>query len=180
MPNTVSVNLTVLKIKNRRISHAPLSHDSRNFGLIKFCIRACGSLVSPRMLNAVYDGVTVLKNKEFILGFEFRPLGHPARSQSLYRLSYPGSLFSGSWSRNSLPLMKPENKLPWSQVLREVIKNLELRRRARLTYSLWTMELVGWLEAYPSLIRIQGHRMHCHPCIINHQATVCWSRDVKS
>jgi hypothetical protein len=25
-------------------------------------------------------------------GLELRPLGHPARSQSLYRLSYPGSL----------------------------------------------------------------------------------------
>jgi hypothetical protein len=25
-------------------------------------------------------------------GLEFRPLGRPARSQSLYRLSYPGSL----------------------------------------------------------------------------------------
>jgi hypothetical protein len=25
-------------------------------------------------------------------GLELRPLGHPARSQSLYRLTYPGSL----------------------------------------------------------------------------------------
>jgi hypothetical protein len=27
-----------------------------------------------------------------LLGHELRSLGHPARSQSLYRLSYPGSL----------------------------------------------------------------------------------------
>jgi hypothetical protein len=32
------------------------------------------------------------KTKFFTLpGLEFRPLGRPARSQSLYRLSYPGS-----------------------------------------------------------------------------------------
>jgi hypothetical protein len=36
----------------------------------------------------------VERRKIFLLpGFEFRPLGRPARSQSLYRLSYPGSLF---------------------------------------------------------------------------------------
>jgi hypothetical protein len=35
----------------------------------------------------------VEKRNFFILpGFELRPLGRPARSQSLYRLSYPGSL----------------------------------------------------------------------------------------
>jgi hypothetical protein len=35
----------------------------------------------------------VEKRKFFTLpGFEFRPLGRPVRSQSLYRLSYPGSL----------------------------------------------------------------------------------------
>jgi hypothetical protein len=35
----------------------------------------------------------VEKRKFFILpGLELRPFGRPARSQSLYRLSYPGSL----------------------------------------------------------------------------------------
>jgi hypothetical protein len=35
----------------------------------------------------------VKKRKIFTLpGLELRPLGHPARSQSLYRLSYPGSV----------------------------------------------------------------------------------------
>jgi hypothetical protein len=35
----------------------------------------------------------VEKRKFFMLpGLEFRPLARPARSQSLYRLSYPGSL----------------------------------------------------------------------------------------
>jgi hypothetical protein len=62
--------------------------------------------------------------------------------------------FSGSWSRNSTLFTKPKTKLPSSQVLRKVIKNFELRRRARLTYPLWTSEFVGWLEAYPSLIRM--------------------------
>jgi hypothetical protein len=28
-----------------------------------------------------------------LTGLEFRPLGRPARSQSLYRLRYPGSLY---------------------------------------------------------------------------------------
>jgi hypothetical protein len=35
------------------------------------------------------DGVK--KNFLTLPGLEFRPLGRPARSQSLYRLSYPGS-----------------------------------------------------------------------------------------
>jgi hypothetical protein len=35
----------------------------------------------------------VQKKKFFTLpGLELRPLGRPARSQSLYRLSYPGSV----------------------------------------------------------------------------------------
>jgi hypothetical protein len=45
---------------------------------------------------------SVEKRKFFILpGLELRPLGRPARSQSLYRLSYPGSFVSCS-IQNSL------------------------------------------------------------------------------
>jgi hypothetical protein len=35
-----------------------------------------------------------VKKRKFLtlLGFEIRPLGRPARSPSLYRLSYPGSV----------------------------------------------------------------------------------------
>jgi hypothetical protein len=44
----------------------------------------------------------VEKRKIFTLpGFELRPLGRPARSQSLYRLSYPG-LESGESILNSV------------------------------------------------------------------------------
>jgi hypothetical protein len=47
-----------------------------------------GSWVDPR---ASLDDVE--KRKFLTLpGFELRPLGHPVRSQSLYRLRYPGSL----------------------------------------------------------------------------------------
>jgi hypothetical protein len=31
-----------------------------------------------------------------ILGLELRPLGRPARSQSLYQLRYPGSFWGGT------------------------------------------------------------------------------------
>jgi hypothetical protein len=38
-------------------------------------------------------GLDDVKNREFLIlpGLELRPLGLPARTQSLYRLSYPGS-----------------------------------------------------------------------------------------
>jgi hypothetical protein len=38
-------------------------------------------------------GLDDVKKKNFLSlpGLELRPLGHPARSQSLYRLRYPGS-----------------------------------------------------------------------------------------
>jgi hypothetical protein len=38
-------------------------------------------------------GLDYVKKKKFLTlsGLELRPLGHPARSQSLYRLCYPGS-----------------------------------------------------------------------------------------
>jgi hypothetical protein len=43
-------------------------------------------------------GLDDLEKKKFLSppGFELRPLGRPARSQSLYRLSYPGSSSSPS------------------------------------------------------------------------------------
>jgi hypothetical protein len=43
-------------------------------------------------------GLDDLKKKEFLIlpELELRPLSRPARSQSLYRLSYPGSYVS--WS----------------------------------------------------------------------------------
>jgi hypothetical protein len=43
------------------------------------------------------------KRKFFTLpGLEFRRLGRPARSQSLYRLSYPGSIGYRKWPVNNL------------------------------------------------------------------------------
>jgi uncharacterized membrane protein YagU involved in acid resistance len=38
-------------------------------------------------------GLDDVENRKFLTppGLELRPLGHPARSQSLYRLRYPGS-----------------------------------------------------------------------------------------
>jgi hypothetical protein len=38
-------------------------------------------------------GLDDVEKRKFLtlLGFEFQPLGRPARSQSLYRLRYPGS-----------------------------------------------------------------------------------------
>jgi hypothetical protein len=41
-------------------------------------------------------GLDDLEKRKFLtlLGLELRPLGRPARSQSLYRLRYPGSYFS--------------------------------------------------------------------------------------
>jgi hypothetical protein len=38
-------------------------------------------------------GLDDLEKRKFLTlpGLQLRPLGHPARSQSLYRLSYPGS-----------------------------------------------------------------------------------------
>jgi hypothetical protein len=40
-------------------------------------------------------GMDDVENTEFLtlLGLELRPLGRPARSQSLYRLRYPGSRY---------------------------------------------------------------------------------------
>jgi hypothetical protein len=58
-----------------------------------------GDWVSPRT-----DRHSVENSKLLTLpGLELRPLGRPARSQSLYRLPYPGSYLQG---RSSL--------LPWS------------------------------------------------------------------
>jgi hypothetical protein len=46
-----------------------------------------GSWVSPRA------GLDYMEKRKFLTlpGLELRPLGRPARTQSLYRLSYPGS-----------------------------------------------------------------------------------------
>jgi hypothetical protein len=48
-----------------------------------------GDCVGPRA------GVDDVENRKFLTlpGLEFRALGGPARSQSLYRLRYPGSRF---------------------------------------------------------------------------------------
>jgi hypothetical protein len=47
-----------------------------------------GGLVDPTA------GLDDVENRKFLAlpGLELRPLGRPARSQSLYRLSYPGSV----------------------------------------------------------------------------------------
>jgi hypothetical protein len=52
-----------------------------------------GGLVGPR---ASLDDVEK-RNYLTLPGLELRALGHPARSQSLYRLRYPGSSSSVNW-----------------------------------------------------------------------------------
>jgi hypothetical protein len=46
-----------------------------------------------RRLGGPRDGLYDVEKRKFLIlpGFELRHLGRPARSQSLYRLSYPGS-----------------------------------------------------------------------------------------
>jgi hypothetical protein len=46
-----------------------------------------GGWVDPRIGLDDVERINILP----LPGLELRPLGHPARSQSLYRLSYPGS-----------------------------------------------------------------------------------------
>jgi hypothetical protein len=57
-----------------------------------------GGWVDPR------TGVDYVKKRKFLtlLGLELRPLRRPARSQSLYRLSYPGSLTNVNKGKISL------------------------------------------------------------------------------
>jgi hypothetical protein len=52
-------------------------------------VRWIGGWVDPRA------GMDDMEKREFLTlpGLELQPLGRPARSQSLYRLRYPGSLF---------------------------------------------------------------------------------------
>jgi hypothetical protein len=47
-------------------------------------------------------GLDDVEKRKFLIvpGFELRPLGRPARSQSLYRLRYPGSLLEDSSKKN--------------------------------------------------------------------------------
>jgi hypothetical protein len=44
-------------------------------------------------------GLDDVENRKFLTlpGLELRPLGHPARSQSLYRLRYPGWILRRNW-----------------------------------------------------------------------------------
>jgi hypothetical protein len=48
-----------------------------------------GDWVGPR------TGLDDVERRKFLTlrGLELRPFGHPARNQSLYRVSYPGSKF---------------------------------------------------------------------------------------
>jgi hypothetical protein len=62
-----------------------------------------GGLVGPRI------GLDDVEKRKFLTlpGLELRPLRHPARSQSLYRLRYPGSKHRGQqkycgWTENSV------------------------------------------------------------------------------
>jgi hypothetical protein len=54
-------------------------------------IQSIGGCVGPRA------GLDDFEKRKFLtlLGLEIRPLGRPARSQSLYRLRYPGSRLQG-------------------------------------------------------------------------------------
>jgi hypothetical protein len=57
----------------------------------------------------------VEKRKFFLLpGLEIRPLGRPARSQSLYRLPYPGC--TGLGRLNKILVRKPERKILFGRV----------------------------------------------------------------
>jgi hypothetical protein len=61
------------------------------------CTNWIGGGVDPR---AGLDDVE--KRKFFtLLGLDMQPLGRPARSQSLYRLSYPGSLIIQEYFENT-------------------------------------------------------------------------------
>jgi hypothetical protein len=57
-------------------------------------------LVDPRA------GLDDVEKSKFLTlpGLELRPLGRPARSQSLYRLRYPGSFITCSSPQNSNPV----------------------------------------------------------------------------
>jgi hypothetical protein len=63
-------------------------------------------------------GLDDVKRKILSLpGLELRPLGRPARSQSLYRLGYPGSYPTGSgiyFSGGKLPRLEFDNSRPSS------------------------------------------------------------------
>jgi hypothetical protein len=53
-------------------------------------------------------GLDDVEKRKFLTlpGLELRPLGRRARSQSLYRLSYPGSFMYGVHERSRLPLLR--------------------------------------------------------------------------
>jgi hypothetical protein len=67
------------------------------------CPHCIGGWIDPR------TGLDDLEKRKFLIlpGLELRPLGRPARSQSLYRLRYHGSLKTGRWimSRKSIILL---------------------------------------------------------------------------
>jgi hypothetical protein len=74
-------------------------------------------------------------------GLELRPLGRPARSQSLYRLSYPGSWrnirgeetssqsTTPRESENSLVTVSQEQNIPRSMLLSSVLRQRETNSR---------------------------------------------------
>jgi hypothetical protein len=66
-----------------------------------------------------------------LLGLELQPLGRPARSQSLYRLRYPGSIARprAYKMKNGMMIMYCALKDMWSKVVVrcEVVKALALK-----------------------------------------------------
>jgi hypothetical protein len=80
-----------------------------------------------------------VEKREFLTlpGLELRPLGRPARSQSLYRLNYPGS-----YTKMLLPII---NSQTISYTLRGALKmaGCTRNRNSVNTYSTFTAESVG-------------------------------------
>jgi hypothetical protein len=59
-----------------------------------------------------------------LLGLKLRPLSRPARSQSLYRLLYPGSLHGvvlNKLSAGTLPFLTSSAPNPWKAGLTAII-----------------------------------------------------------
>jgi hypothetical protein len=78
----------------------------------------------------------VEKRKLLILpGIELRPLGRPARSQSLYRLSYPGSWVTAQTIDNVCPLVSQDNVRSFIAERKILGKFAEERRSRRGSYS---------------------------------------------
>jgi hypothetical protein len=62
-------------------------------------------------------GMDDVEKRKFLTlpGLELRPLSRPARSQTLYRLRYPGSRFTRTWVPNFVLHSEGTTKLKYIQ-----------------------------------------------------------------